>query len=115
MVINVEFTKHTIVTLQWMRRGQGQIVVPAWYTRYCTAGAQKLLYHAARTVRAYNTVVTHRQYKKSNHQIHHGEITNDKTTINKNNKTTMLKLTRNERETEVEQEAERERKEDNKA
>ena len=39
--------------------------------------------------------------------------TNNKTTINKNDKTTMVKLTRSERsKTVVEQEAERDRKED---
>ena len=48
----------------------------------------------------------------SKHQIHHGEITNSKTTINKKDKTTMLKLTRNKREQDSgRQEAERERKE----
>jgi hypothetical protein len=71
-----------------MQPGQHQIVVPAWYKRYCPVGARKLPYnavcthirygddaptvsmertvrklpyHAARTVRAYDTVVTHRQ------------------------------------------------------
>jgi hypothetical protein len=60
--------------------------------------AQKLPHHAARTVRAFDTVVTHRQQEKRTHQIHHGEITRNKTRINKNDKTTMHKLTRIERE-----------------
>jgi hypothetical protein len=65
---------------------------------------------------AYNTTVTHRQQEKSNHQIHHGETTNDKTKINKNNKTTMLKLTRNKRKQDSGRlEAERERKEEKEA
>jgi hypothetical protein len=48
-VINVEFAKQTNVTPQWMQTGQCQIMVPAWYKRYCTAGGRKLLYHATRT------------------------------------------------------------------
>ena len=76
-VVNVRglCEKQTNVTQWWMLPGQCQIVVLAWWKRYCTAGARKLPYLAARTVRAYDTVLTHRQYKKSNHQIHHGEIT----------------------------------------
>ncbi len=72
-----------------------------WATSNChTSMVQMVLYSRCTetTVRAYNTVVTHRQKEKSNHQIHHGEILNDKTTINKNNKTTLLNLTRNKRE-----------------
>ena len=61
VVMNVEFAKQRNVTPQWMQTGQRQIVVPAWYKWYYTVGARKLLHHAARTVRAYNTVVTHRQ------------------------------------------------------
>jgi hypothetical protein len=38
------------------------------------------LYLAAHTFHAYNTVVMHRQQEKSNHQIHHGVITKNKTT-----------------------------------
>ena len=44
--------------------GQRRIILPAWYKRYCTAGAWKLRYHAARTVHAYDTVVTHQQQEK---------------------------------------------------
>jgi hypothetical protein len=48
----VDFAKQMNITPQWMRTGQRQSVVPAWYKWYCTAGAWKLPYHAARTVRA---------------------------------------------------------------
>ena len=112
----VDFAKQMNVTQQSMQPGKRWIVAPAWYKQYCTAGAWKLWYHAARPVHAYNTVLTHQQQEKSNHQIHHGEITNDKTTINKKDKTTMLKLTRNKREQDSGRwEAERERKEGEKA
>ncbi len=102
-----------------------------WHCNGCNLGNVELLYHhgtnstvqrvhgSCRTMQPVLYVHTIRLWRadstKTNHQIHHGEITNNKTTINKNNKTTMLKLTKNERETGVEQEAERERKEDNKA
>jgi hypothetical protein len=63
--MNVEFAKQTNVTQQWMQTGQCQIIVPAWYKRYCTVGARKLPHNAARTVRAYDTVVTHPQQEKA--------------------------------------------------
>ena len=57
----VDFAKQTNVTQQWMQTGQHQIDLPAQYKGYCTAGARKLLYHAACTVNAYDMVVMHRQ------------------------------------------------------
>ena len=89
----------TNMTQQWMQTGQCQTVVR-------TSMVKTVLYsgcaEAAVLCSPYCTCI---QYgsdaptaRISKHQIHHGEITNNKTTINKNDKTTMHKLTRNERE-----------------
>ena len=85
-----------------------------------TSMVQKVLYSGCKETAAqcspYCTCIRYSSdsptARKSNHQIHLGEITRDTTTSNKNDKTTMLKLTRNERETGAEREAERKRKED---
>ena len=92
-----------------------------WATSNCgTSMVQTVLYSRCTETTIpcspYCTSIQYSSYtptvrKKTNHQIHHGEMTNNKATINRNNKTTTLKLNRNERETGVEREAERERKE----
>ena len=58
VAINVDFSKRTNVTPWWMQPGQRRIIVPAWYERYCTAGARKLPYDAASTCIRYGSDAT---------------------------------------------------------